>query len=123
MSRPGPHPACLPDLALVYALTANLVPLELMNGLLELCLSSVYEPKPPPNLTAWLERLARVEPRPASFSVAQEIGDKVRRVARVEWAGLRCGERSEWAELMRACGVVRRWRCSTGRGSTRSMAT
>ena len=77
MPPPPPHPSSLPNLALIYLLTTDAIPIALIDSVVELCLGLVYEARPASSLEVWLTRLAELEPRIQSVKLAREIKESV----------------------------------------------
>lgn len=74
---PPPHPSSLPNLALIYLLATDAIPVGLVDSIVELTVELVYELRPASSLEQWLNALAAVEPRIQSVKLAREVQESV----------------------------------------------
>jgi len=77
MGSSRPHPSSLPNLALVYLISTDAIPVGLIDSVVELALGLVYEARPAGSLEQWLNQLAAVQPRIQSVALAREVQESV----------------------------------------------
>jgi hypothetical protein len=71
------HPATLTTLALINAIAQNNIDSPLLDDILELSLTCIYEERPPASLRLWISRLEGLRNMREGKSVVEDIEELV----------------------------------------------